>query len=127
MPLDRHDVQGLIPKGYNYPLVRVLLLCFPDEARGKSFLRWVFPRITTGDPWAPGPKPEPLVNLGLSYPGLQVIGLQALLQKIDPSIELTDSPFKNPFPVEFRVAALREHAGRPFRAGQAGNLVERPG
>jgi Dyp-type peroxidase family len=33
---------------------------------------------------------------------LQVIGLQALLQTIDPKLVLGDSLFDNPFPVEFR-------------------------
>jgi hypothetical protein len=56
MPLDRSDVQGLITQGYGYPLSRHLLLTFPDEARGKEFLRWVRPRITTGVFWPEGAK-----------------------------------------------------------------------
>jgi deferrochelatase/peroxidase EfeB len=102
MPIDRQDVQGLILRGYNYSLTRLLFLSFPEEARGRSFLRWIFPRITTSELWAPGTKPEPLFNLGLSYVGLQVLGVEALLQAIDPKLVLADSPFNNPFPVEFR-------------------------
>jgi Dyp-type peroxidase family len=104
MPLDRQDVQGFIIKGYGYPLTRVLLLSFPDEARGKSFLRWVSPQITSACPWSRGAKPEPLVNLGLTYRGLQVIGLQAVLQKnVNRKLVLAPSPpLHNPFPLEFR-------------------------
>jgi Dyp-type peroxidase family len=102
MPLDRSDVQGFILKGYGYPLIRILLLSFPDEARGKAFLRWLSPQITTACPWDRGAKPEPLLNLGLTYQGLRLIGLQALLQTIDPTLVLTESRFDNPFPVEFR-------------------------
>jgi Dyp-type peroxidase family len=101
MPIDREDIQGLILQGYGYPFARLMLLSFPNEERGKAFLRWVRPRLTSGKRWEEGAKPEPLVNLGLTYNGLKSVGIQSVLQTIDPKLVLTDD-WRNPFPDEFR-------------------------
>src|SRR5262249_58633185 len=91
------DVQGLVLKGYGYDFIRLLMLSFPDEARGKQFLRWILPRITHGGRWADSMKPEPLFNLGLTFNGLRALGLQGIL---GPKLTLDDS-LANPFPDEF--------------------------
>lgn len=116
MAFDRDDVQGLVLQGYGYPLARLLLLRLPDEARGKEFLRWARPRLTPGTCWEPGTKPEPLINLGLTYNGLKAIGLQAVLRAIDSNLVLDDNPTfprNNPFPGEFR---------SPLNASSLGDL-----
>ncbi len=105
MAIDRDDIQGLILQGYGYPLARLMLLRFPDEVRGKAFLRAVRPRLTPGTRWGPNTKPEPLFNLALSYNGLKSLGLQAVLRAINPNLVLDDAPTfpqTNPFPDEFR-------------------------
>ena len=98
MAINRADIQGLVLQGYGYPVTRLLLLSFPDEASGKAFLGWVRPLITTGVEWPKDTKPEPLWNLGLTLRGLKAINLMA---KLKPGQVLDPHPFKNPFPDEF--------------------------
>jgi Dyp-type peroxidase family len=104
MAIDRAAVQGLIFRGYNYPFSRHMLFHFPDQAAGKSFLGWARTKVTNGVTWPPGTKPEPLLNIGLTFGGLKAVGLAAVLTAIDPNLVVDVSPHfpkRNPFPPEF--------------------------
>jgi Dyp-type peroxidase family len=104
MAIDRENVQGLIPRGYNYPYSRHFFFRFPDGKAGRSFLAWARPRITHGAVWPPGMKPEPLLNVGLTFEGLKSIGLAATLAGIDSNLVVDPAPvwpLRNPFPIEF--------------------------
>lgn len=104
MVVDRENVQGLILRGYNYPFSRHLLFKFPDAASGRSFLSWVRPQVTHGATWPEGVKPEPLVNLGLTFAGLVTVALGDLLAGVDANLVVTKHnvyPVRNPFPPEF--------------------------
>ena len=104
MAIARENVQGLILRGYNYPYSRHLLFGFPDREAGRSFLGWARPKIAHAGTWPKGTKPEPLLNVGLTFEGLKAIGLAAILAKIDPNLVVDPAPTwprRNPFPDEF--------------------------
>jgi Dyp-type peroxidase family len=63
-------------------------------------------------------KPEPLINLALTYNGLRSLGLGAILQAMNPNLVLDDQPRfpkSNPFALEFR---------RPPDEGTLGDLSD---
>ena len=104
MAIDRENVQGLILRGYNYPYSRHILCRFPDGKAGRSFLAWARPLITHGSVWPTGVKPEPLLNVGLTFEGLKAIGLAAILASTDSNLVVDPAPSwprRNPFPEEF--------------------------
>jgi len=78
---DREDMQGLILSGYGHlPNAMFLFLQIHDQARAKEWLRKVSPSVTTARPWPVGPdghkiKPQWAVNIGLTYTGVQRLGL----------------------------------------------------
>jgi Dyp-type peroxidase family len=78
---DREDMQGLILSGYGHlPNAMFLFLQIHDEARAKEWLRKVAPSVTTAAPWPIGPdghkiKPTWALNIGLTYTGVQRLGL----------------------------------------------------
>jgi hypothetical protein len=103
MAIDRENVQGLIPRGYNYPYSRHFFFRFPDGKTGRSLLAWARPRITHGATWPTGVKPEPLLNVGLTFEGMKAIGLAAILAGIDSNLVVDPAPVwprRNPFPAE---------------------------
>jgi hypothetical protein len=72
--IDRSNVQGLIFQSYNYPLARYFLFQFGDVTGARRFL---------GE-WAPciahaaqdlSQRPEPLINIALSWTGLNKTGV----------------------------------------------------
>jgi deferrochelatase/peroxidase EfeB len=76
MSVDFGNVQGLIVRGYGYPISRHLLFTWDGGAESASWLRWISPRLTTALPWN-GEKPACLLNLGLTFNGLARLGLPA--------------------------------------------------
>jgi deferrochelatase/peroxidase EfeB len=71
--VDRTNVQGLIVNLYPYPLARHFLFRLGDAAAARRFLgEWV-PR-TTSAAVDLGPRPEPLINLALTWGGLRRLG-----------------------------------------------------
>jgi hypothetical protein len=103
--IDRRNVQGLIFQSYNYPLARYFLFQFGDTAGARRFLAEWAPLITSAaqDPAA---KAEPLINIALSWPGLNKTG--ALERK-------ADVPASEAFPWDFReppdADAMGDHGG----------------
>lgn len=74
MPLNLSDIQGVIHHTYHYPYLRHLLFEITSPAAGQNFLRYLVPLVTHA---ALGlePKPEVLVNVGISYRGLLALGV----------------------------------------------------
>lgn len=104
MAIDFENVQGFVLRGYNYPYSRHLLLRFPDGDAGRSFLAWAKGRVTHGATWPKGVKPEPLLNIGLTFEGLKAVGLADVLAAVNSNLVVDPSPTwprRNPFPDEF--------------------------
>ncbi|VVO08298.1 Dyp-type peroxidase [Pseudomonas fluorescens] len=89
MSLDLADIQGLIHHYYGYPKTRHLLFEIADPVTGMSLLKFLVPRTThAADPI--NPKPESLLNVGITFGGLVALGVKPQFLKW--------------FPPEFRVA-----------------------
>lgn len=104
MAIDLDNVQGVIPRGYNYPYSSYLFFHFPDADAGRAFLAWARPLVTHGGTWPAGAKPEPLLNVGLTFEGLKAIGLAAILARLNANLVVDPAPgwpLRNPFPDEF--------------------------
>lgn len=71
--IDRGNVQGLIFQSYNYAVVGHFFFKFPDGAAAREFLNEWIPRVTSAavDITA---NPEPLINIALSWQGIQKTG-----------------------------------------------------
>src|SRR3954468_24543494 len=67
--LRRDNVQGLIVASYQTPCSRHLLFEVVDAEGARSFLRDLIPKITRASQDL-SERPEPLINVGLSYGGL---------------------------------------------------------
>src|SRR2546428_67226 len=67
------NVQGIITSGYTHPVSRHLLFRFETGAGARDFLRRL-PPVTTAANWSAN-KPERVVNVALSYGGLQATGV----------------------------------------------------
>ena len=96
--LDLSDIQGFILRGYRMPMVRHFLLTVGAPARARRQLGRLVsgdeaevPQITTAEDWqvgfAPGPgddpaaaprrKPDYCLNIGLTWPGVVALELDA--------------------------------------------------
>jgi hypothetical protein len=86
-PVDFTNVQGLVRSLYRYPLSRHLLFEFGDGPEARGFLQHLLPMVTT----AAVPledKPEPLLNIGLTFGGLAALGVDpSLLQQFDAAFK----------------------------------------
>src|SRR4051812_9597738 len=71
--IDRANIQGLIVNLYPYPLARHFLFRLGNAVMARRFLgEWV-PRTTSAADDL-GQRPEPLVNLALTWGGLRRLG-----------------------------------------------------
>ena len=81
MALEIADIQGMIVAGYNHlPDSAYLLLHLGDRAAARLWLAGVADRVTTADWTTPGggvSRPEHAVNVALTHPGLERLGLPA--------------------------------------------------
>lgn len=75
MPSDFRNVQGIIPHLPRRPFVRHLLFRFGEGAGARAFLRSIVPEITMAEP-PPDAVPDPLVNVGITYQGLEALGVE---------------------------------------------------
>jgi deferrochelatase/peroxidase EfeB len=79
--LDLADIQGIILRGYRLPKVRYFVLEVADRAPARKLLGALAsgsaacPQITTAQPWNESQPPNYCCNLGLTWPGLQALGL----------------------------------------------------
>jgi Dyp-type peroxidase family len=83
MEIDLGNLQGVVKRVYPYPICRHLLFHFGDSGNARAFLTQLLPQVTQADnPLQP--KPDALLNLGLSYTGLVALGIdQGLLTQFD--------------------------------------------
>jgi Dyp-type peroxidase family len=71
--IDRSNVQGLIFRSYNYPFTRHFLFQFANTQGARGFLgEWV-PHVTHAAQNL-DPKPDPLLNIALTWSGLNKTG-----------------------------------------------------
>jgi deferrochelatase/peroxidase EfeB len=90
MSLDLADIQGLIHHVYSYPKTRHLLFEIGNPAVGMSLLKLLAPRVTSAaDPLKP--LPESVLNVGITYRGLEALEVNAQFLKRSPS-EFRDEP-----------------------------------
>jgi deferrochelatase/peroxidase EfeB len=88
MKIDLSAVQALAIAPYRRPTSCHLIFHFGDGAAARGFLRELAPRITMGGV-DPNTKPDPLVNLGITYNGLSALEMNpALLAKFDAVFKL---------------------------------------
>jgi hypothetical protein len=91
--IDRSNVQGLLFQSYNYPVTRYFFFQLGDVAGARRFLREWVPRVTHGAVEL-AQKPEPLINIALSWQGL---GKAGALETKDAACAASES-----FPWDFR-------------------------
>ncbi|MGH3932831.1 MAG: Dyp-type peroxidase [Pseudonocardiaceae bacterium] len=79
MAVDLGDVQGLILRGYTMPVARHLGLNVREPSAAREFLAILggsdpaIPSVTSAAPWTV--KPNSCVNLGITFPGLEALGV----------------------------------------------------
>ena len=69
LSIDRTNVQGLVFESYQYPISRHFLFRIGDAGKGRQFLSQWLPHVTHAGRDLSG-KPEPLVNLAITWQGL---------------------------------------------------------
>jgi Dyp-type peroxidase family len=75
--LDRHDIQGLVLRGYGMPLATYLFYRFDTAAAARRWLASMIDPMTTAAEWEA--TPAWCANLALTYPGLRALELPAEL------------------------------------------------
>jgi Dyp-type peroxidase family len=75
--LDRHDIQGLVLRGYGMPLATYLFYRFDTSAAARRWLASMIDPMTTAAEWEA--TPAWCANLALTYPGLRALELPAEL------------------------------------------------
>jgi hypothetical protein len=78
--IDPAKTQGFVIRGYGFRFTRYLPLTVKDPVEARAFIHGLvlggqdWPRITTAEQWAP-PKPNHCLNIGFTYPGLEILGV----------------------------------------------------
>jgi deferrochelatase/peroxidase EfeB len=112
MRIDMDNVQGLVVSMYHRPVVRHLLFRFGGGADARTFVRRLLPDITMAD--VPDTAPDPFINVGITYQGLQALDADSALLK-----ELSSSFRNGPDPrrlgdVKGSQSAVQNWWGRRF-------------
>ncbi len=93
MKIDFGNVQGMVVHPYRRPIVRHLLFNFDGGAAARMFVSQLLPRVTMAD-WPLDSAPDPLVNVGFSFRGLQALGVdEALLTEFDAVFQEGPDPW----------------------------------
>jgi deferrochelatase/peroxidase EfeB len=93
MRVDFHNVQGMLTQVFRYPASRHLLFRFGHPEGARAFLRGLLPFITRADQSLDA-KPEPVVNLSITFNGLAAVGVDSeLLRKFDAQYKDGPDPF----------------------------------
>jgi deferrochelatase/peroxidase EfeB len=83
MKIDFGNVQGTVVHYYRRPIARHLLFRFGGGAGARTFVREILARVTMAD-HSLDSSPEPLVNVGFTFQGLQTLGVgESVLSKLD--------------------------------------------
>src|SRR5665647_3171963 len=84
--IEKHDIQGLIIKGYSsLPACNFVLLSIREKAAAKLWLQQLVPEITPGS----GKPALNAQNIAFTFAGLQALGLSADILETFP-IEVED-------------------------------------
>jgi deferrochelatase/peroxidase EfeB len=79
--LDLADIQGNILRGYHAANARHLAVNIPQGGDGRALLRDLLspepPCVSTAEEWEARRRPDHLLNLGLTWPGLRALGVPA--------------------------------------------------
>ncbi|MGH3811665.1 MAG: Dyp-type peroxidase [Pseudonocardiaceae bacterium] len=94
--LEREDIQGLVIRGYRMPLAAYVFYRFTGADLARSWLGNMVDPVTTAAEW--DDKPTWCANVGLTYVGLEALGLPA--------------PFLVSFPEDFRQGMAARAASR---------------
>lgn len=94
--LEREDIQGLVIRGYRLPLAAYVFYRFNGADAARSWLGDMVDPVTTAAEW--DDKPTWCANVGLTYVGLQALGLP--------------TPFLVSFPEDFRQGMAARAASR---------------
>ncbi|MFY9805654.1 MAG: hypothetical protein WCC38_18190 [Pseudonocardiaceae bacterium] len=87
MKVDLGGVQALVTRPYRRPTSRHLIFHFRDGAGARAYLRGLAGSITMADIMV-DTVPDPLLNVGITYPGLGALGVDsALLAKLDAAFK----------------------------------------
>jgi deferrochelatase/peroxidase EfeB len=73
-----NNLQGLIARPYTHPFSHHLLFRLGSAAAGRALLGRLAPEVTTAGPWGEA-RPERLLNLGITYRGLEALDLPAAI------------------------------------------------
>lgn len=77
--LNLADIQGNILRGYRAANARHLAVNIPPGAGGRALLRDLLssepPRLSTAEEWEGRQRPDHLLNLGVTWPGLRALGV----------------------------------------------------
>ncbi len=112
MAIDFGNIQGIVTQIYRYPISRHLLFSFSDQINTRRFLQGLLPHVTTSETPLEA-KPEPLLNLGISYHGLVALGLEREF------LEALSTPFiEGPDPVALGDAKASRSAPANWWEGQ---------
>src|ERR1700712_3730420 len=74
--IDKSNLQGLVVNLYRYPVSRHLMFKVVDAGRARQFINALVPSVTTAAEDL-SVRPEPLINVGISWRGLlalEVVG-----------------------------------------------------
>jgi deferrochelatase/peroxidase EfeB len=93
--IERSNVQGLIFQSFNYPLVGHFFFQFPDGAAAREFLKEWVPHVTSAAVDIKA-KPEPLLNIALSWQGIQKTGAVDDRAGAMPATRAFRSDFRDP-------------------------------
>lgn len=84
--VERDDVQGNILEGFGAEGVKHFVLRVLDAQKARAWLADKakpggppadgVPRVTSAARWDPGAKPELMLNVGITYPGLRALGVR---------------------------------------------------
>src|SRR4051794_24419396 len=97
-PIDPRNVQGLVFQLYRYAVSRHLLFKVTDAAKGRAFLRGLLPQVTHAGIDL-SQRPEPLLNIGVTWTGLSALGVIGSVGTLDSAKSEFPSEFRNPPPL----------------------------
>jgi len=100
--IDPGNVQGLVFQLYRYPLSRHLLFRVTNAAAARGVLRKLLAQVTHAAVDL-SQRPEPLVNIGVTWTGLAALGVIGSASELESATSA--------FPSEFRVAPPPTIAG----------------
>jgi Dyp-type peroxidase family len=91
------NVQGLIFNLYRYPVSRHLLFRVTDAAGARVFLRTLLPQITHAAVDLAS-RPEPLINIGITWTGLLALGVFASAEALASATTAFPAEYRSPPP-----------------------------